>query len=114
MLFDETKGFHIYSQRGNKDDYNPDNKFIAYSALNTLIFYLENNYETKFNYNSLSIKWHLIEDLLIIESQTIAELEIFLNADTKNKDNCFVDNFQCLTHGGSRMLRANLLQPLAN
>jgi hypothetical protein len=40
MVFDETKGYNIYSQRGNKDDYNPDNKFIAYSALNALIFYL--------------------------------------------------------------------------
>lgn len=113
-MFDETKGFHIYSQRGNKDDYNPDNKFIAYSALNALIFYLENNLETKFNYNSLSIKWHVIEDLLIIESQTISELEIFINAETKNKQNCFIENFICLTYGGTRMLRANLLQPLAN
>jgi len=42
--FDETKGFHIYSQRGNKNTYNPDNKFIAYSALHALISYLENNY----------------------------------------------------------------------
>lgn len=114
MIFDETKGYQIYSQRGNKEEYNPDNKFIAYSALSALIYFLENNYETKFNYNSLKIKWHLLEDLLIIESQTILELEIFLNGETKSKSNCFVDNFVCLTHGGTRMLRANLLQPLSN
>jgi hypothetical protein len=73
-VFDETKGYQIYTQRGNKDEYNPDNKFIAYSSLSALIFYLENSLETKFNYSSLKIKWHLLEDLLIIESQTIAEL----------------------------------------
>ena len=59
-MFDETKGYRIYSQRGNKDDYNPDNKFIAYSALNALIAYLETTLETKFNYTSLSVKWHRI------------------------------------------------------
>jgi hypothetical protein len=40
MVFDETKGYQIYNQRGNKEEYNPDNKFIAFSALNALIFYL--------------------------------------------------------------------------
>lgn len=40
LIFDETKGYNIYNQRGNKEEYNPDNKFIAYSALSALIFYL--------------------------------------------------------------------------
>jgi DNA mismatch repair protein MSH4 len=55
-----------------------------------------------------------LEDLLIIESQTIFSLEVFLNAETKEKENCFISNFVCLTHGGNRMLRANMLQPLSN
>jgi DNA mismatch repair ATPase MutS len=114
MLFDETKGFSIYSQRGNRDSYNPDNKFIAYSALHALIFHLENDYQHKLVYTSLNIKWHMIEDLLVIESQTIRELEIFLNGETRSQRNCFVDEFSCLTQGGKRMLRANLLQPLGN
>jgi DNA mismatch repair ATPase MutS len=90
MVFDETRGYQIYSQRGNREDYNPDNKFIAYAALSALVSHLENSLETKFNYASLKIRWHLLEDLLIIESQTIAELEIFLNGQTKTQQNCFV------------------------
>ena len=43
-LFDETKGYSIYSKRGNQDEHNPDHKFLSYAALNALITYLENSF----------------------------------------------------------------------
>lgn len=61
----------------------------------------------------LNIKWHHLEQVLVIDSQTIADLEIFINKETKSIKNTFIDNFTCITNGGTRMLRSNILQPLA-
>jgi len=36
-LFDETKGYYIYSLRGNKSEHNPDHKFLSYAALHALL-----------------------------------------------------------------------------
>lgn len=62
----------------------------------------------------MNIKWHYLEEVLVIDSQTIADLEIFINKETKIIKNTFIDNFKCLTDGGMRMLRANILQPLTD
>ena len=110
--FDETSGYEIYKKRNNKDTYNPDQKFIAYAALNALLNELELHHETPLAHSALNIKWHELEGLLVIESQTIKELEIL---GSKEEDqHCLADNFDCATKGGSRMLRANLLQPLSD
>ena len=50
-----------------------------------------------------------------MDSQTIRDLEIFINYESKKSNrNTFIDNFRCLTDGGTRLLRANLLQPITN
>lgn len=60
-MFDETKGYMIYSKRGNQNDHNPDNKFVTYAALNALIYYLENSFEINFTFAALNIKWHILD-----------------------------------------------------
>lgn len=63
----------------------------------------------------MNIKWHFLEEFLVVDSQTIRDLEIFINYRTKqSNENTFIDNFKCLTAGGTRMLRANILQPLTS
>ena len=73
-LFDETKGYYIYTMRGNKDERNPDNKFLSFAALNALVNFLETSFEVTFTYSALNIKWHFLEELLVIHSQTVMDL----------------------------------------
>lgn len=79
MLFDETKGYYIYTQRGNKNENNPDHKFLAYAALNALLVTMESTFSFTVTYSALNIKWHFLEEVLVIDSQTVADLEIFIN-----------------------------------
>ena len=111
-LFDETKGYKLYARKSNKEEINPNTKFVAYAALNALLLDLEAGLGVNFKEASLLIQWHHLEDTLIVETQTLADLEIFLNTQTKKKEKCFVEKFKCETRGGTRMLRANILQPL--
>jgi DNA mismatch repair ATPase MutS len=76
-----------------------------------LLNHLENNLEHKFNSDALNIRWHRLDQLLIIEPDAISDLEIFYNYTTKKRQKCFIENFSCVTFGGMRMLRANFLQP---
>lgn len=73
-LFDETKGYYIYTLRGNKNEHNPDYKFLSYAALHALLATLENTFELTLTYSALNIKWHYLEEVLVIDSQTIADL----------------------------------------
>jgi DNA mismatch repair ATPase MutS len=78
-LFDETKGYYIYALRGNKNEHNPDYKFLSYAALNALILTMENTFEFTLTYSALNIKWHYLEEVLVLDSQTVEDLEIFIN-----------------------------------
>ncbi len=75
---------------------------------------MQNTFEFTLTYSALNIKWHYLEEVLVIDSQTINDLQIFINKETKIIKNTFIDNFKCLTDGGMRMLRANILQPLTD
>lgn len=73
-LFDETKGYYIYTLRGNKNEHNPDHKFLSYAALHALLLTLEHSFEFTLTYSALNIKWHYLEEVLVIDSQTICDL----------------------------------------
>lgn len=73
-LFDETKGYYIYSLRGNKTENNPDHKFLSYAALHALLITMESTFEFTLTYSALNIKWHFLDEVLVIDSQTVADL----------------------------------------
>lgn len=62
-LFDDTQGYRIYSERGNRNkaDLNPDAKMmkmVACSALSALIYVVESDLKLNVKYNLMHIEWH--------------------------------------------------------
>jgi DNA mismatch repair ATPase MutS len=84
-LFDDTRGYRIYSERGNKNkgDLNPDNrvmKMLACSALAALLVVIESDLKLNVKYDALHIEWHYPSNVLIIDEQTVSDLELFVNS----------------------------------
>ena len=110
--FDDTRGYQIYASNSNHTNHDRDAKFIAYAALNALMLELQEHHEVSLVPSSLNIKWHELEGLLVIEMQTIKDLELL--EPRKGGKNSLANSFNCCTHGGTRMLRSNILQPLSD
>ncbi len=49
---------------------------------------------------------------MVVERTCIKNLEIFLNSEDNTTKDSFFSEFECVTTGGKRLLRSNLLQPM--
>jgi DNA mismatch repair protein MSH4 len=74
--------------------------------------YLESEFSIRFAPHSLRIKYQSPEATMMIDLSAIASLELIQNLQhAKSKECLFGFLNQTLTPMGSRMLRANILQP---
>ncbi len=104
MYFDQTKGFQIFrnscqnnrnlnNNNNNFSTCNMDSFYVALSALNALISYLQLAYNIYLKSSALKINLHFIDDIMVIDTQSILDLEIFLNNYDLTIQNSFVDLF---------------------
>jgi DNA mismatch repair ATPase MutS len=61
--------------------------------------------QTDFNEKALKIELHFIENIIVMDPQTVLDLELLLNTQTKTSQNSIFSIFKCSTAGGERLLR---------
>ena len=65
------------------------------------------------DFSKLTIQNLQMDQFVLVDITTINNLEILQNKRTKNNSKiCLIDKFKCMTFGGERLLRSNLLQPI--
>ncbi|KAH8905275.1 hypothetical protein BR93DRAFT_946131 [Coniochaeta sp. PMI_546] len=89
-----------------------EGNFYATCALSAAMRYLDSEFSIRFAPHSLRIKYRSPEATMMIDLSAIASLELIQNLHyAKSKDCLFGFLNQVQTPMGSRMLRANILQP---
>ncbi|OIW34643.1 hypothetical protein CONLIGDRAFT_658467 [Coniochaeta ligniaria NRRL 30616] len=89
-----------------------EGNFYATCALSAAMRYLDSEFSIRFAPHSLRIKYQSPEATMMIDLSAIASLELIQNLHhAKSKECLFGFLNQAQTPMGSRMLRANILQP---
>ncbi|KAB5551011.1 DNA mismatch repair protein-like protein MutS [Coniochaeta sp. 2T2.1] len=89
-----------------------EGNFYATCSLSAALKYLEGEFQVRFAPHGLRIKYQSPEATMMIDLSAIVSLELIQNLQqAKSKDCLFGFLNQALTPMGSRMLRANILQP---
>lgn len=87
-----------------------DKKF-ALAALSALIAYAENNLQSNFSLNGLKISYKTSEDSMMIDTDTVAALELLASNNGSSKYCLFGFLNNCFTRGGCKLLRSLILEP---
>src|SRR5690606_23230335 len=113
--FSEDLGKEFYLQSGLRELTTEElnTKYVCMASLAGLITYLEQNSNIRIEKEHLNIKFHYIENHLNISFQSTIDLELLLNSKFNKSFGSLFSLFQCQTVSGFRLLRSNLLQPLA-
>lgn len=111
-FFDEIKGAEIYRKacvRIHEIDY--ESKYVSMAALAALYKYIEFSQSIFLVMDSLKVSFIHPESLLRVDLNTLRNLEVIqsLTGDMKHS---LCALFPCRTQPGSRLIRANLIQPL--
>ena len=113
--FAEDIGRDIYLKSGNKElsleEINT--KYVCMASLSGLVTYLEQNSNLKIEKDFMIIKYHYLENHLNISFQSTIDLELLINSKFNKSCGSLFSLFQCQTVSGLRLLRSNILQPLA-
>jgi DNA mismatch repair protein MSH4 len=113
--FAEDFGKNIYIQSGNKDMSSDElnTKYVCMASLSGLVTYIETNSTIVIEKGCINIKYFYLENHLNIPFQSTIELELLLNAKFNKMDGSLFSLYTCQTVSGFRLLRSNILQPLA-
>jgi len=113
--FTEDVGREIYLRSGNKElsleEINT--KYVCMASLAGLIAYLDQNSNIIIEKDCLNIKFHYLENHLNISFQSTIDLELLINSKFNKSFSSLFSLFHCQTVSGFRLLRSNILQPLA-
>lgn len=111
-VFNETKGLAIYQESQHQDAlHSQDSLYLAFSSLNALITHLNAKGLCQIRSRSLLLKVHVLEHTLVIDWTSVLHLDLIINHRDFTTRQTLARKFNCLTRGGQRMLRANLIQP---
>lgn len=115
-FFDETKGQSLLAQTRLQDQkvQKPECIYVSLASFSALITYLEMQYSQLLCLRSLEIELHEMDEILVMDSQTMRDLELLGKKDQFSTGTALADRFACQTSGGIRLLRQNLMQPLSN
>ena len=112
--FNEDQGKMIYMKSTlkelNLDEINM--KYVCMASLSGLMSYLDSNP----NYimtDSYLIRYHYLENHLNISFNSTLDLELLLNKKYNKTFGSLYSLYRCRTVSGCRLLRSNILQPLA-
>jgi DNA mismatch repair protein MSH4 len=113
--FGEDYGKETYIHSGNKDMSSDElnTKYVCMASLSGLVTYIETNSTIVLEKGCINIKYFYLENHLNIPFQTTIDLELLLNAKFNKVSGSLFSLFTCQTVSGFRMLRSNILQPLA-
>lgn len=112
--FNEDNGKVIYNKSTIKelshDEMNM--KYVCMASLSGLISYLETNPNYIIS-DTLVIHYHYLENHLNISFNSTIDLELLINKKHNKTYGSLYSLFHCRTISGCRLLRSNILQPLA-
>jgi DNA mismatch repair protein MSH4 len=113
--FAEDQGKEIYLQSGFKELTSEElnTKYVCMASLAGLISHLDQNSQVKIEKEHLVIKFYYLENHLNISFQSTIDLELLLNLKFNKTFGSLFSIFNCQTVSGHRLLRSNILQPLA-
>ena len=105
LIFNETKGYSIYQQSRNSNQaiINTEEKYLSFASLCAIVTHWEETNKVMLNYQNLSISFQQIEKLMLIDTNTINELELVLNKKDFTTKNTLFSLFKCRTLGGCRV-----------
>uniref|UniRef100_A0AC35U8Z6 DNA_MISMATCH_REPAIR_2 domain-containing protein n=1 Tax=Rhabditophanes sp. KR3021 TaxID=114890 RepID=A0AC35U8Z6_9BILA len=122
-FFDDSRGCHLIKTLAAEEASNLDdsvmNKFLSLAASYCILKYVEQIQNLSFSGGSLKVVYESLEDRCIIDLNTLRNLEVIKKpnkGESSDKNgigykSLYTTVNNCLTDGGSRTLKANLLQP---
>ena len=111
-FYNESKGFSLYMKtRFYKKSFDLDNNYLAFASLNALNSIFNSNEIQELKFELLELEIYEFNKFLIIDSNTLKDLEILVNSQNGKSKNCFFNLFRCRTLSGIRYLRGLLTQP---
>jgi DNA mismatch repair protein MSH4 len=111
--FSEDSGKEIYVNSKSKELSVDDltTKYVCMASLSGLASYLETNSTVK--RELINIRYYYLDNHLNIPFQSTLDLELLHNNKTSKACGSLFSLFHCQTISGFRLLRSNILQPLA-
>ena len=110
--YNENKGFSLYMKtRFYKKSFDLDNNYLAFASLNALNSIFNSNEIQELKFELLELEIYEFNKFLIIDNNTLKDLEILVNSQNGKSKNCFFNLFRCRTLSGIRYLRGLLTQP---
>jgi DNA mismatch repair protein MSH4 len=88
-------------------------KYVCMASLSGLVSYIELNSNIVLEKGCINIKYYFLENHLNIPFQSTIELELLFNTKFSKIGGSLFSLFTCQTVSGFRLLRSNILQPLA-
>uniref|UniRef100_A0A0N4ZPP8 DNA_MISMATCH_REPAIR_2 domain-containing protein n=1 Tax=Parastrongyloides trichosuri TaxID=131310 RepID=A0A0N4ZPP8_PARTI len=127
-FFDDAKGITLINNLASKEISDVDEamlkKYLCISASYCLIRYIEQIQNVSFAAGAVQVLYHCLEGRCIIDLQTCKNLNVIkeLNEKTVGEKSIAFSQTKtlfstlntCLTDGGTKTLRSNLLQPSCN
>ena len=113
-LFNEDQGKESFIKENKEFSLSELNKkYLAMAAFGAMFNFFREHTDIAVKSNCLKVKYHHLDKFLFIDFYTAKQLELLFNTKNGKKELSLIDMFSPVTVGGTRLLRACILQPSA-